>query len=368
VRHLSEGLLRRVHDDGFAVSNDQRGHLDTCARCQRRLEAVAADAARASRLFAQPAAVTAATELALADLRRRVVAGAPAGDRVLPTPRHMRRRRWALGLATAPVVAVGLVASASAAGWLSIFSPTTVAPITLTAGELNGLPDLSGYGRMQVSNPDVHSVAGPAQAAAASGLHLLLAPSLPADVPGHVTWEVIGHGSATFTLDASAAAAAAAKAGRLAPSIPSNLDGTSVTVSAGPAVVAVYGGNPGTFTEASASAPPTLLIAQGVRPTAATNGATLAQLEQFLLSQPGISPTLAAEIRAIGQSGSTLPIPILTGSMTSQTVTIDGVKGVAAGDSTGLGAAVIWEKGGIVYAVGGLLPQSEVLDIARSLR
>jgi len=38
------------------------------------------------------------------------------------------------------------------------------------------------------------------------------------------------------------------------------------------------------------------------------------------------------------------------------------------GDSTGLGSAVIWEKNGVVYAVGGLLSQNEVLDIARSLR
>ena len=60
-------------------------------------------------------------------------------------------------------------------------------------------------------------------------------------------------------------------------------------------------------------------------------------------------------------------IPIISGFMTSETTTIDGVPAVAAGDSTGLGAAVVWEKGGIVYAVGGLLPQSEVLDIARSL-
>ncbi len=53
--------------------------------------------------------------------------------------------------------------------------------------------------------------------------------------------------------------------------------------------------------------------------------------------------------------------------MTSQTITIDGVQGVVTGDSTGLGSAVIWEKDGVVYAVGGLLPQNEVLDIARSL-
>ena len=112
---------------------------------------------------------------------------------------------------------------------------------------------------------------------------------------------------------------------------------------------------------------PTLVIAEGVRPTASTNGATLQQLEDFLVAQPGVSPQLAAEIRAIGDPASTLPIPVITGLMTSQTISIDGVQGVVTGDSTGLGSAVIWEKDGVVYAVGGLLPQSEVVDIARSL-
>ena len=110
------------------------------------------------------------------------------------------------------------------------------------------------------------------------------------------------------------------------------------------------------------------MIAESVRPAASTNGATLQQLEDFLVAQPGVSPQLAAEIRAIGNASSTLPIPVIAGLMTSQTISIDGVQGVVTGDSTGLGSAVIWEKNGVVYAVGGLLSQNEVLDIARSLR
>ena len=212
-----------------------------------------------------------------------------------------------------PVVVAGLVVSANAAGWLSIFSPTQVAPVTLTAGQLNGLPDLSAYGRMQTTNLEPQQVAGAAQAAASTGLHVLQPSSLPADVPTAPRWVVVGHGSATFTLDAATAAAAAAKAGHAPPSIPASLDGTTVTVDAGPAVAAIYGGSVGASGAASDSAPPTLVIAQGVRPTAGTNGATLQQLEDFLVAQPGVSPQLAAEIRAIGDPASTLPIPVISG-------------------------------------------------------
>ncbi|MBJ7609669.1 MAG: hypothetical protein JF887_09635 [Candidatus Dormibacteraeota bacterium] len=365
MRHLSEGLLRRLHDDRFAASNDQRSHLAGCTKCETRLQQVAADAGRASALFVPGAAAAPAVEPALGRLRSQVAAGAAGARQVLATPRPVRRRRWAVAMVAVPLVSIGLVASASAAGWLSVFSPTTVAPVTLTASSLTGLPDLSGYGHMHVTNPDLRQVAGPQQAGAATGLTVLRPASLPADIPSQVHWEVVGAGSATFTLDAAAADAAAAKAGKAAPAIPSGLDGTSITVNAGPAEVAVYGA---AVDLSKQSTLPTLVIAQSVRPTASTNGATLQQLEDFLLAQPGVSPQLAAEIRAIGQIGSTLPIPVINGVNTSRTITIDGVQGVVTGDSTGLDSAVIWEKNGVVYMVGGLLPQSEALSIAQSLR
>ncbi|PZR82380.1 MAG: hypothetical protein DLM65_04040 [Candidatus Aeolococcus gillhamiae] len=366
VRHLNDGALRRLHDDRFAGSNRERDHLAGCERCQRHAARVAADADVANQLFASPMVGVPSSEQALAQLRRRVAAGDRPHGADLPTPRPHGRRRWALGAVAVPVVVAGLVVSANAAGWLSIFSPTQVAPITLTAGQLNGLPDLSQYGKMVTTNLEPRQVSGPAQAAASTGLTVLEPSSLPAGVPGPARWEVIGQGTATFTLDSATAAAAAAKAGRAAPVIPGSLEGTTVTVNAGPAVVAVYGGN--AQATGSSESPPTLVIAEGVRPTVSTNGASLQQLEDFLVAQPGISPELAAEIRAIGVPGSTLPIPVISGVMNSQTVQIDNAQGVLVGDSTGLGSALIWEKNNVVYAVGGLLPQSEVLDFARSLR
>ena len=362
MRHLSEGVLRRVHDDRFAASNHERHHLDGCTRCQERMAAVAADATRAAALFAgEPAAVDVGSGLAA--MRRRLAAGQrPATS--IATPPAMRRRRWAVGLVAVPVIAAGLVGTASAAGLFSIFSPTQVAPVTLTTADLHGLPDLRGYGTMRVTEPTETAVASAADASRLSGLRLLQPGSLPSDVPSTARWEVVGPATATFTLDSLAAAADAARHHHAAPSIPSNLDGTTVTVHAGPAVIAVYGNHASAH---GIGGLPSLVIAEGTRPTATTNGASLAQLEQFLLAQPGVSPQLAAEIRSIGSPSSTLPIPIISGLMTSQSITIDGVPGVVAGDSSGLGSAVIWEKGGIVYGVGGLLPQAELVDIARSL-
>ena len=349
MRHLSEGLLRRVHDDRYAASNAQRGHLAGCARCSARLVAVSRDAELATRTLGSRTGPSVDVDAALASIRARAAEPLHGSRIALRTPLRLRSRRWAIGVVAAPVVAVALVVTAGAQGWLSVFSPSTVAPITLTAGDLAGLPNLSAYGHMHVTQPAVRTVGGAAEAAAVTGLPVVRPGNLPGDVPATVTWEAVGSGGATFTLDS-------ARAGALA--------GATITVNGGPAVVAVYGAQGGA---GILSTLPALVIAESARPTASTNGATLQQLEDFLVAQPGVSAQLGAEIRAIGQPASTLPIPIISGAMTSQAITVQGVAGVVTGDPSGLGTAVIWEKDGVVHAVAGTLARNEVVEIAQSI-
>ena len=42
--------------------------------------------------------------------------------------------------------------------------------------------------------------------------------------------------------------------------------------------------------------------------------------------------------------------------------------GLLLGDATGLGSVVMWQKGGVVYVVGGQVKDSEALDVANSLK
>ena len=44
------------------------------------------------------------------------------------------------------------------------------------------------------------------------------------------------------------------------------------------------------------------------------------------------------------------------------------VDGLFVGDSTGLGAGVVWRKDDFIYAVGGPLTEAQVLAVANSLR
>jgi len=95
---------------------------------------------------------------------------------------------------------------------------------------------------------------------------------------------------------------------------------------------------------------------------------TTKQLEDFILAQPGITPQLKNAIRAIGDPSTTLLIPVPIQYTSSTTVTVQGVEGVALGDNTGVGAGVVWVKGGYVFAVAGSVKQSDAINIANNLK
>jgi hypothetical protein len=139
-------------------------------------------------------------------------------------------------------------------------------------------------------------------------------------------------------------------------------------VTAGPVVAEIYGNlSAGSASDLTQANLPQLVIIKSSAPVATSTPLTVKQLEDYLLAQPGISPELAAAVRAVGDPSTTLLIPIPTGYATSSTVIVQGVTAVALGDNTGLGAAVVWVKGGVVYFVGGTVKQSDVLAIANNL-
>jgi hypothetical protein len=112
---------------------------------------------------------------------------------------------------------------------------------------------------------------------------------------------------------------------------------------------------------------PQLVVGESTAPVVTSSSVTTQQLENYLLAQPGVSPQLAAAIRAIKDPSTTLPIPIPVEYATSSPVKVQGVSGVALGDNTGLGAGVIWIKGNLVYGVAGTLKQTAILDVANHL-
>ena len=323
------------------------------------------------------------TERALARLRARVDA-----ERLAPVrrgtsaPRRFAENIWLRGLAAAATVALVatlLTVSGVAETILTIFEPKQLVAVPITMNDLSGTPSFATYGTLTwTEQPRPYDVPDVRTAARESGMTVLTPGNLPAGVSAP-RYGVMPKTTATFTFSAEKTKQAAAAQQRTPPPMPANIDGSKLFITGGPAVVAFYDdgtrptgatGTRGPLDPSTASpftGMPKLIVAQGRPPVVQSDGVTVDQLQSYLLQQPGISPQLAAQIRAIKDPSSTLPVPIPVDMATSKKVTVQGVEGIFVGDSTGLGSAVIWQKDGIVYGVAGTLTEQQVLAVANSL-
>lgn len=415
-RHPARAVLRRLLDEPDAVDARDREHAATCPVCLRRQDAMAAAAAEASAVLGAAAPVRVDPLPALRRLRSSEVSFVPPkpglAERVTRRVAFARRRTLRVGAVSAVVVlAMGtLVATGAAGGLVRIFQPDSFVPVSINLSSLTTLPDLSGFGSEHVVQvPSVTTTATEAAAAAASGLTLLTPGRFPSGIKANTTYLVATQGSGSFTFDASTASASAGKLGKTLPALPADLNGSTLTLQGGPIVAELIGSQStggllgqflgatsGTLHHVSRAAPgtkatvapppegtagrgigkgllgslssiPQLAIVQMRAPALYSNGPTVQQYEDALLSMPGVPASLAAQIRSLGNLSSTLPIPIPTSLASSYSADINGAPGLVIGDTTGIASAVIWQKGGMLYAVVGSLTDHQVVDIARSL-
>jgi hypothetical protein len=307
---------------------------------------------------------------------------------IMRQPERKLNRTWLLrplvGVAAAAALAAAIVATpvgSYAQGFLTIFTPKQFVAVPVTQAEMQSLPDLNSYGTFTNSaHQKPQHVTSATAASAASGLHVLVPGTMPPGAPTNVSYEVIPGQSASFTFSAAKAKAAAAAQGKTIPPMPANIDGSSVQVSAGAAVLATYtngnlnqsvalsekSGKP-SVNELANQDMQLLLVGQSTAPVVTSTGVSAAELEQYLLAQPGISPDLTAAIKAIGDPTSALPIPVPVNKASAHPISVQGVQGLAVADSTGLGGGLVWEKNGTIYGVAGTYTEAELLAVANSL-
>jgi hypothetical protein len=366
VAHLSEGTLRRLVDDPDALTGLDRRHYMDCAACQARNQGMADDALVTATMLSAPE-----LKLDVATAFKRVQAAPAAKPRFgfsLPILRPSTRPMFAGLGAAAIVVALAITAFANI---LPLFQPKTVQPVPVTFADLQSLSSLSAYGTLTWSTkPQPQVVLTAADAKAVSGLDVPVVAKLPAGVSSTVTYAAMPKAVAVFTFDAKKAADAAATTGKPLPKLPSGIDGAKLTVTVGPAVVEVFG-NMNASSGADSSSQninlPQLIVAKSAVPVVTSTQVTAKQLEDYILSMPGVSPQLAAAIRSIGDPATTLPIPVPIEYASSTKVSINGDPGVALGDNTGLGSGVIWIHKTNVFVVAGSVKQSVAVDVARKL-
>jgi len=365
MRHVSDGALRRLADEPDSVADRDAEHASVCRRCRARRQRIATDSACAQRALGGPQL------LPDIDAAWSRLVGTPTSARGA----HIERaapRSWRLaGVSASSGMAIGgaglVVAGAAAAATLTtVFAPTHVAPLPIATGDLqsfvsalglNGPQRLAGVaspnGTKQLSFGTVTWSAGGgprtysalAQAEAASGLAVALPSTLPSGVSGAASYAVYPSVTATVAFSSSDGGGVA---------------GSSLAFTIGPAVIVTYGSPLG-------QGLPALGVVAMARPVATSTGATTAQLESFVLSQPGIPSDLAQEIRLLGNLQTTLPVPTPPGAAESSVV-VNGQPAVLLAEDGGVASGVIWEDAhGIVHAVAGPLDREDVLGVAQQI-
>ncbi len=255
-----------------------------------------------------------------------------------------------------------------ARSFLTVFEPRQFQPIDVSRADLRDLrllPQANDVGTQRiVRKPMPHRYAG----FAAAAQHVPFALSRPAAAPPHFTahsYTAWSPGEMTFTFSAAKARAFERRAHkRLAP-MPRSLDGTTVRLQTGYVFEVRYRSS---SARAGNDRTQFVDVVQAQTPRITSSGASLDTLERYLLSMPNVSPKLAQQIRALGDIQNTVPVPVIVDKQTARRVSVNGMPGLAIGDDTGLGAGVMWQRGGTVYVVAGPVSMDDVMTLADGLR
>src|SRR5579872_1712112 len=320
--HPVDGMLRRYLDDDRSLSLAHAAHVASCEACKAKLRTMADDAGQIE------AAFRSALRADAPEIQDQAADSATAWRSV--SARLARRRSFALSgpwlIAATAAAAVCLLAFTPAGtyarNFLTIFEPEQFVALPVSRSEIVSLPDLTRFGTMtQRVAPQVRSLTGPAAAAALAGFPLEIPTWLPKGVPSGARYSVTSGSDSSFTFSARKMWATTPR-GRPQQNMPRTLDGSTLELRTRPAVIVAYGepiavrsseSPPRRETSADASRErsfPPLVIVQAPVPTVTSTGATVAEIETYLLEQPGVSPALAAQIRAIGDPTTTVPIPV----------------------------------------------------------
>jgi hypothetical protein len=392
------GALRASIDADAGTPAPLHDHVHACASCadtlaelQRNAELAApAIALTAPDVPPSPAAVQAAltrfeqrrARLAAAVAPTPAATSAPTANDPIPLPR--RRRVARLG-ARSRAVAAGLVAAlvlagllvtpggrAAAAGFLAQFRSQRFQAISLDPAQSNQVAAVVGGlvqtgvftgDALQVSGfGDPEFVADLAEAGRIAGFAV---PAVdPAVLPGGVERTpqrvVVSRArEARITFDRDRALAYLRSHGRPDAALPERYDGTQLVVQVPAAVVQQFAGRDGG---------PALLVGKaGTVGLTTEGGASLEELREVVLGLPGLPAETVAQLKAIGDWRTTLPLPVPADEVRTRPATVDGAEALSFADPTGRLHALLWQRDGHIWGVAGVVGSDEALDVANSL-
>jgi hypothetical protein len=397
------GTLRASLDDPPGTSAPPHDHVRGCASCLDTIAELRRNAELAAPAIAMTAAdelsAAAAVEAALARLeqrRARLLAArtaaaatdvpgetaVAAASPLAPPPRRARRPRLTIRVraAAAGLIAVavltGLVATpdgrAAAAGFLAQFRSERLEVISLNRSQATQLDavvsqlvetgvfssDLGSLDRIGEPAP----VGDLAEAGRIAGfpVQAVSRPALPRGVaatPERIL--VLRARTVRVTFDRDRALAYFRSHGQPNVDIPRRFDGARLVVQVPAIVVQEYAGRDGG---------PRLVVGKaGTVGLDAEGGASLEELRELMLRLPGLPGETVAQLRGISDWRTTLPLPVPVDQARWKHATVDGAEALGFTDPSGHLHALVWQRGGHIWGVAGVISAAEAFDVADSL-
>ncbi len=357
------GRLRWLLDE--PAETELRQHVESCPRCQQRLEELRHNAWLVSQA------------MAALEHRREL----PMPDRIARKESTMPRLRIAASLVAATVT-LALVLAFAPLGALADqlvqrFRVQQFAAITIPADTLRSLSEqlqaipeerrAAAYEQFiqafDVSQPADGEKVREVESLEAAAQHLGRTPLTPDQVPEFFAAVqpryVVGDAQVhEMTIDVARTREALSQLGLQFASLPDPATTPTVTVRVTvPASAAqVWRAGEDQLLVVAELESPTLELPAEIDPEL---------LREDLLMLPGLPPDVVAQIRAIRDWRQTLIIPVPEGA-TSRTVSLRGTNGLLI--EAPEGAAVLWQERGVLHIVGGSVSAEQALAVARSLR
>jgi hypothetical protein len=299
-----------------------------------------------------------------------------APTQILPAPKiapqnwYRTRRNWMVAAVAAVLVVLLILPGGGALAnqILALFRVQQFQPVQVTKQDVQTLssrpiPSLEDLGTVQIqpNSLQTHANLTETQAAQMVNFPILLPHYLPRGIPNTPDFGVIDGGHATFTFSASKAHTYFVKNGYGNVNIPANLDSATFDLTTTAGVVIAYGNQADTQ----------FMVVEVPSPVVrATGQASLQELRDFVLSLPGLPAPLVTQLRQIDLNNGIVPLPVPSG-VDSQSITVHGTSGLllTSNVSTTIeqikkfpaGSAVVWQKQGIIYALGGTISNTNQL-------
>lgn len=361
-----DGRLRAAIDGEDASTAH---HVADCAHCTDRVAVLRRNADFAGRIVATLSPPATDADVATSGEGR---SWRPA-PRFAGAPAHSRGgtdwRRVAAGVAAVLVLGAAMATQAgqtAVADVLSVFRAERLQVVTLDPATLQSdLEVLAELGEVRGEPTEPAAVDGLDEATEIAGF---LPATLSQPPPGAP--QVVAAAPQTVEVAFSAART---------PDLPAELDGAVLRLRLPGVVVQQWGdassldgSGPHAAGASAAGAPAgsggTVAVVEAGQVAVDVIGGDLADLRAWLLDQPELSGNLVAQLEAIDDWRTTLPIPLPMGDVAWRDVTVGGADGLAFGDESGLAAAVVWPSDGRIRGVGGVMSASDAQAIAEDLQ